>query len=227
MPRMRLLSSSEQEAFDKPPLLDHRERKQFLNPSKAQLDIIATLRTPSGQIGFLVLCGYFKATKRFYLPRDFHERDIAAAARILELDGSDFSPNAYAKQTRARHQQLILDFHGFAPFDERSKVALVAEIVAMARTHLKPRLIFDRCVDFLIQRRIQVPTARGLADMIRTGLHERKVELITLMDAHLTDKARNLLDDLFDTPDDQNRYRSRPLETRPLILNSRLAGFDN
>ena len=29
MPRMRILSPSEQEAFDRPPLFDHRERKQL------------------------------------------------------------------------------------------------------------------------------------------------------------------------------------------------------
>ncbi len=52
----------------------------------------------------------------------------------------------------------------------------------MARMHLKPRLIFDRCVDFLIQRRVQVPSAHRLNDLIRASLHERKAELIALMD---------------------------------------------
>ena len=42
----------------------------------------------------------------------------------------------------------------------------------MARIHLKPRLIFDRCVDFLIQHRMQVPSAYRLNDLIRAGLHE-------------------------------------------------------
>ena len=67
MPRMRILSSSEQEAFDKPPQFDHRKRKQFLDLPKVLEDRAATLRTPSNQIGFLVMCGYFRATKRFYL----------------------------------------------------------------------------------------------------------------------------------------------------------------
>ncbi|TLP55538.1 hypothetical protein FEE96_22760 [Parasedimentitalea maritima] len=77
----------------------------------------------------------------------------------------------------------------------------------MARMHLKPRLILDRCVDFLIQRRIQVPSAYRLSDLIRAGLHDRKAELIALMDSQLPAETRNLLDDLFTAPDDQNRYR--------------------
>ena len=47
----------------------------------------------------------------------------------------------------------------------------------MARTHLRPRLIFGRSVDFLIQQHIEVPSARVLTDLIRKGLQERKSEL--------------------------------------------------
>lgn len=60
------------------------------------MDIAATLRTPGGQIGFLLMCGYFKATKRYYQPQDFHERDIEFAARVLKLKGSDFSRMGHA-----------------------------------------------------------------------------------------------------------------------------------
>ena len=207
MPRMRILNASEQEAFDKPPLLDHRERKQAFDLPQGLIDIATSLRTPDTWIGFVLVCGYFRAARRFYLPQDFHERDIQAAATMLGLKGSDFSPDRYAKQTRMRHQQMVLDFHGFVPFNRGVEAALAVEITAMARTHLKPRLIFDRCIDFLIQRRVQVPTARRLTDMIRSGLQARKVELVALMDAHITDDARTLLDDLFTAPEEQNRYR--------------------
>lgn len=85
MPRMRILSANEQEAFDKPPIFDHRERKQFFSLPKALTDVADTMRTPNNQIGFLVMCGYFKATKRFYQPQDFRDPDIEAAAKVLEL----------------------------------------------------------------------------------------------------------------------------------------------
>ena len=207
MPRMRILSSSEQNAFDQPPVLDHKERKRFFDLPKALIDKAGGLRTPVSKVGFLLMCGYFKAAKRFYRPQYFHETDIDVAAKLLELPGTDFAPETYAKQTRLRHQKLILDFYGFAPFDEAAKKALAIEITTMARIHLKPRLIFDRCIDFLIQRRIQVPTARSVTDMIRSGLNDRKAALIELMEGHLTDEPRSLLDNLFETSDDQNRYR--------------------
>jgi hypothetical protein len=62
---------------------------------------------------FLLSCGYFKATKRFY-PVHFpstrphvRRRSIAVA-----LDGIDLAD--YPKQTMARHQAAILNFYGFS-----------------------------------------------------------------------------------------------------------------
>lgn len=71
MPRMRIFTTTEQETFNKPPLFDHQERKQLLGFSKNLRNIAMRMRTSSNKIGFLVMCGYFKATKRFYLPQDF------------------------------------------------------------------------------------------------------------------------------------------------------------
>lgn len=207
MARMRILSNNEQDAFDKPPLFDHTERKQFLVLPKGLMDIAKGLRTPDSQIGFLLMCAYFKATKQFYQPQDFRDRDIAAAMRQLNLPDSAFDPAQYTETTRLRHQRQVLGFYGFLPFDQSASDALAIEIATMARTHLKPRLIFDRCVDFLIQNRMQVPSSYRLNDLIRAGLHDRKAELIALMDSQLPAEARHLLDDLFAPPDDQNRYR--------------------
>ena len=231
MPRMQILSSSEQEAFDAPPVFDFRERKRCFDLPKPLLDIATELRSPASQIGFLVMCAYFKAAKKFYNPRDFHAPDIEAAAKLLRLTGSEISPATYPKQTRARHRKLVLDFYGFMPFGRKARKHLIAEIATMARTYLKPRLIFDRCVDYLIQRRVQVPRSGVLLELIRSGLRARKVELIALMDAHLTDDARALLDELFTTPDDQNRYRLTLLKklsqsARPTKIKEAIADFE-
>ena len=186
------------------------------------------MRNPDHQISFLVSCGYFRATRRFYAPADFVDRDIAYVAR--QLDHSVPSNVRYPDRTRQRHQQVILDFHGFTPFDLSASTTLATEIATMARMHLKPRLIFDRCVDFLIQRRVQVPSAHRLNDLIRASLHERKAEMIALMDSQLLAETRNLLDDLFTAPDAQNRYRLTLLKrlsqsTSPSRIKEAVADF--
>ncbi len=207
MPRMKILSAAEQAAFDKPPLFDYKQRKHFFNFPNSLLERANRLRTPSSQIGFLLLCGYFKATKQFFFPQDFLPRDIEAIAKTLSLSPEKFSPDGYGTTTRIRHQNFILDFYGFTAFDASAEAVLKLEITTMARNYLKPKLIFNRCVDFLIQKKIQVPIFWIINELVRSGLQEHQKALVASMNTHLNERARALLDNLFTTPDEQNQYR--------------------
>lgn len=231
MPRMKILSAAEQAAFDHPPLFDYKQRKQFFNFPNSLLARANKLRTPSSQIGFLLLCGYFKATKRFFLPQDFLQRDIEAIANTLALCSEDFSCHDYGKTTRIRHQKFILNFYGFTAFDAQAESALKLEVATMARNYLKPKSIFNRCVDFLIQKKIQVPIFWILNELIRSGLQGHQTTLATLMDAHLSDQARVLLDDLFTIPDEYNPYRLTLLKklsqsTKPSKIKESIGDFE-
>ena len=231
MPRMKILSAAEQAAFDKPPLFDYKQRKHFFSFPNSLLEKANRLRTPSSQIGFLLLCGYFKATKQFFLPQDFLSRDIEAVANALGLPLEKFSPDDYGKTTRIRHQNLILDFYGFTAFDTKAESVLKLEIATMAGNYLKPKLIFNRCVDFLIQRKIQVPIFWIINELIRSGLQEHQKGLVALMNTHLSDQARTLLDGLFTTPDEQNQYRLTLLKklsqsTKPSKIKDSIADFE-
>ena len=59
MPRMKILNSIEQEAFELPPLLNSAERKRHFDFPVAILQIAAELRTAANQLCFLLSCGYF------------------------------------------------------------------------------------------------------------------------------------------------------------------------
>ena len=90
----------------------------------------------------------------------------------------------------------------------------------MARLHLKPRMIFLRCTDFLAEKRIQIPGERRLADLIRTQLNVCKNDLISLADMHLPPDLRARLDSLFEQDGGTSRYRLTlpkriPQSTRP------------
>lgn len=229
MARMKILSTAEQAVFDTPPLFNHLERKQFFDFPKTLLDRALHFRHPVSQVGFLISCGYFKATKRFFSPIDYHPRDIAYVSNQLATD--NISTEDYPDRTRQRHQKIILEFHGFKPFDKEAEAALATEINTMATTYLKPKLILDRCVDFLIQKRLQVPKSWALTELIRSGMQLHKSSLVELMDNHLTNEARLLLDDLFTTPDDQSRYRLTILKklsqsTKPSQVKESIADFD-
>lgn len=230
MPRMRILNTQEQQGFDRPPLFGFVERKQLFNLPKPLLETAKTLRTPSSRIGFVLMCAYFKAAKRFFLPQDFHARDIDAVSRFFNLSTTEFKPNAYTETTRLRHQKKIIDFYGFYLFDETAERLIKTEITTMMRSQLKPKLIFERCLDLLIQNRITLPHSNSLTELIRDGLKQRKQELAELVDSNLLPGIRQLLDDLFEIDSRNNRYRLTLLKklsqsTKPTKIKESVSDF--
>jgi hypothetical protein len=110
MPRMKILNSIEQEAFELPPLLNSAERKRHFDFPVAILQITAELRTAANQLCFLLSCGYFRATHRFYPVQTFRPRDISHVAERTGITIEAVRLADYDKQTMARHQALILDY---------------------------------------------------------------------------------------------------------------------
>jgi hypothetical protein len=84
-----------------------------------------------------------------------------AAIRIEEINLAD-----YNKQTMARHQASILDFYGFRPFKPHGQTVLVEELARLVRSPLKPRLLFSRCIEVLVQEKVEVPVYFPLASLI-------------------------------------------------------------
>lgn len=224
MPRMRILSATEQEQFEKPPYFDAQHRKKFLESPEGELETAQTFRKPSHQIGFLVSCGYFKATKRFFSPKDYHQRDIDYVARRLDLDPKIFNNVAYANRTRQRHEHIILEVYGFKRFKGEVEQSIILEIANMVQSQLKPKMIFFRCVDTVMSQRTQVPNYHRLTDLILSALNQRKQDLSALIKQTLTPQSRHLLDGLFtqgegdNTTEDTTSPSSKTVSYRLTLL---------
>ena len=76
MARMKIVNTVEQEAFESAPVFNSFQRKHYLDFPQAIQQAAASLRTSANQLCFLLSCGYFKASKRFFPSRTFHPRDI-------------------------------------------------------------------------------------------------------------------------------------------------------
>ena len=81
MSRMKILNTIEQEAFDTPPLFNSVQRKRFFDFPVKIRQFAANLQTPITRLCFLLNCGYFKASRRFFFARTFHSRDIRYVAQ--------------------------------------------------------------------------------------------------------------------------------------------------
>tara|TARA_B100001093_G_scaffold470170_1_gene491460 strand:- start:567 stop:3596 length:3030 start_codon:yes stop_codon:yes gene_type:complete len=206
---MNILNKSEQAMFEDPPIFNSAERKRFFSFPSPIKEKAATLRKPSTRIGFLLSCGYFKATKKFFRPEDIHQNDIAYIARSLNLEPNEFMPEHYVQSTRQWHQDFILEFYGYRRFDDNALRIIEHEIASMMRSQLKPKLIFWRCIDILIRERVQIPAYFQLSELILTAINQRKKELSDAVRQQLRPETKSLLDGLFaqETDNPYARYK--------------------
>ncbi|NQY10317.1 MAG: DUF4158 domain-containing protein [Flavobacteriales bacterium] len=205
---MQILNTTEEEQYDNPPIFDATQRKKSLTFSQSLLEIACELRTPDNQVGFLVACGYFKVTKKFFSSESFHLKDINYVSRQLNL-GESYNYGSYSNRTRQRHEHLILEYFGIKRFDKDAEILLSQEAIKMVHDQLKPNLIFWRCVDFLNQQKIELPSSNFLTLLITDVLAEYKENLMQIINESLDYETKYLLDELFtqESTSKTSRYR--------------------
>jgi TnpA family transposase len=193
---MNILNAVEQEAFESAPVFNSFQRKQYFDFPQAIQQATANLRTPANQLCFLLSCGYFKASKRFFSARTFHPRDVEYVVGRTGLRLEQIELHLYAKETSSRHRGFILDFYGFKPFRPHGRPVLAEEIARLLRSQIKPKVIFWRCVDVLIREKIEVPGYFPLADQILSAIKTQNQTLAATIERTLDTATRAVLDDL-------------------------------
>lgn len=196
MPRMKILNNVERGVFESPPMFNSAERKRCFDFPAPIQELATRLRTTTNQLVFLLSCGYFKATKRFYPVQSFHRRDLTYVAERTAIALETANLADYDKQTMARHQAAILDFYGFRAFKPHGRALLGAEIARLVKSHLKPKLIFSRAIEVLVREKVEVPGYFPLAALILTTVNEHNRHLTAAVEALLTPDTRVLLDAL-------------------------------
>jgi TnpA family transposase len=193
---MKILNSVERGVFESPPLFNSAERKRCFDFPAPLQEIATSLRTATNQVVFLLSCGYFKATKRFYPVPTFHQRDLAYVIYRLAGAPQTIDLTGYPKQTMARHQAAILQFYGYRAFKPHGRALLAAEIARLVQSHLKPKLIFSRAVEVLVSDKVEVPGYFSLGALILTAINQHNRRLTAMVEALLTQETRALLDSL-------------------------------
>ena len=227
---MKILDGTEQMLFDRPPQMSGAERRRVFELPVAVWSAAHEIQSLPGRIGFLVSAGYFRSARRFFLAADFHERDITYAATRLGIDAAGFNHAAYPARTRQRHRLQILELSGFHPFDGETVQLLETELATLARSHSTPALIFWRAVDWLVSRRIEIPTSFRLTEAVSRAVQQRGRAIATLIAQAMTGEVRLLLDSMFqrdETAASQSPYRLTLLKrlsqsTRPTKIRERL-----
>jgi hypothetical protein len=124
----------------------------------------------------------------------------------------------------------ILELAGFRPFDGDTTRLLETELETMARSHSGPVLIFWRAVDWLVSRRIEIPTSFRLTEAVSRAVQQRGQAIAKLIAQAMTGEVRLLLDGMFlreEPATSQSPYRLTLLKklsqsTRPTKIRERL-----
>jgi hypothetical protein len=227
---MKILNEAEQVLFDRPPQLSSIERRRVFDLPVAVWSAANDMQSVSGKIGFLVSAGYFRSARRFFLTSDFHGHDIAYVAARLGVGANGFDSAAYSARNRQRHRLQVLELAGFRPFDAGAARLLEIELETMARSHSGPAQIFWRAVDWLVSKRIEIPTSFRLTQAVSRAVQQRERAVAKLITQTMTSEVRQLLDNLFqreETAAGQSPYRLTLLKklsqsTRPTKIRERL-----
>ena len=148
MPRMRILSPAEHAAFDTPPVFTNVERQRFLHMPESLEVLLAPLRTPVNQVGFVVTLGYSRATKRFFA-QPFHQVDVDYVTGQLGYLPGLITLDSYAKAVQSRQRTLILDRLGSRPFNAQVRQEIAEEIHTMVGSLLRLKTIFMCVLEIL------------------------------------------------------------------------------
>ncbi|MEA2733355.1 MAG: hypothetical protein QOD93_675, partial [Acetobacteraceae bacterium] len=149
----------------------------------------------------------------------------------LGIDASGFDHTAYSARTRQRHRLQILELSGFRPFDGDAARLLETELATMARSHFGHALMFWRAVDWLVSRRIEIPTSFRLTEAVSRAVQQRERAIAKLIAQAMTSEVRLLLDNILLRDEDaasQSPFRLTLLKrlsqsTRPTKIRERLS----
>lgn len=231
MPRMQILSPSEQSAFNTPPRMNAAQRKTAFDLPLGFQKEMERLRDPAHKVGFCLNSGYFRHSRRCFAPTTFHANDIAYVTKRLGYGVDLFEPTTYSHRTRQRHERTIERLCGFRTFDEVSRVDLSLIIDQRVRSHEKPKIIFYAAVNHLLTNRVALPNYRLLQDLILSAVRRFKAREMALIDAQMSESLGRELDLLLSESDEKDgimRSRLAALKqnsqsVRPRSIRGRLA----
>lgn len=191
MPRINLLKENEIVLFDSPPQFTDEERLQFFAlPAKEENLIFKQIHT---KIGYILQEGYFKSQQKFFLPSQYYEKDIEYVISLCGVKRYIDIKKLYNKFAYNRWKLFILDKYTCSPFFD-CKFIFEKEAQELVKSSLNPKEIFYALVDFLVNKKIEVPSYYLFAEVITNALNSFENELIKIVDSALTTVQKELLD---------------------------------
>ena len=201
MPRLTVLKDNEIELFDFPPRFTEEERSRFfVLPDENEVKF----RKTETMIGYILQEGYFMFRKKFFLAEHYHTEDVEYVKNMLGFKRKIDIHQHYNKITYSIHRKIILNKCGYLSFSS-NKALFEKEASELVKTSLRPKEIFDALLDYLEEKRIEVPRYYLFAEIITKSLNIFENNLIDILNRTLTDHQKEILDNFMDIPVDSSQ----------------------
>lgn len=195
MSTIQILTPTDIRNYQSPPRFDSFQRKKFFPLPIGLIKEVEDLRTPSGKIAFVLQCGYFRSSNRFF-GNQFYPADISFVANRLAL----VIPISLEipKQTLARHRQIIIEFFGLRRLMKEDKEQLATELADLVKQFYRPAEVFRQTIKKLENRKFILPGYDFLSTIISREIYRCKLTLSQIIKESLSVEQRQLLDSLLE-----------------------------
>ena len=225
MARLAIFTTEEKRQFEQPPLFNSVDRKRFFFLPDSLLEWTRHFDKSHNRIYFYLMCGYFKATGKFYR-RKFHQKDIEFVAAKLGISLDISRMDEYKERTYRDHRERILAYTGFKKFEQSAAQLLVSQLQPMIRSHMRPKLMLQQACAILTKQKIEISSYHTLYTIISREVKLHQIELNRTIQKGLTKENKTLLDTLLHK-ENGSRYRLTLLKrfshsTKPAKIRSNI-----
>lgn len=180
MPLQTILPAKERKRYERPCMLDAKERKLVFSLNEEATKISNGIKSNINKIGFVLQYGYFQATRMFFDPDKYYKSDITYIKEMLSITTS-IDLLEYERTTRWRHKKQILDIFAWKKFGKKERQELFDYSIQLTRNTQNSKKVFDRSIDFLLDNRIEVPAHSTMAEIISDALNEKEQKNIAVI----------------------------------------------
>jgi TnpA family transposase len=197
--RLKILDEGEIDTLFARPTFTDEERQEYFLLSPIENAALKDLAIKS-RIYCILQLGYFKARQQFFV---LDAEDVRVDVNyICQLHFPDYEiDNTISKDTRTKHQRLILDLCQYRLYGAIERQKLEAKAALLAKVSSKPIYIFRELMHFLTINRIVSPAYSTFQDAIGKVLEQEKLRLIDFAKAKLLQTDIQALKELLTNPE--------------------------
>ena len=196
--RLQILGDDEIENLYGLPHLTPEEQAEYFALSPQDIAAIKPLHGLKSQIYAILQLGYFRARHRFFV---FSFSTVSADVQYIQaqyfptFELTDYEP---AKNTRVKHQQIILALCNYQYCDDTARQTLLVKAQQAAKVSSKPIYIFRELLRYLETERLVPPGYSSLQDVVGQAIDTEQDRLVLRVKQQLSQTDTAALNQLIE-----------------------------